>query len=620
MMFSSSLLSSSLRFRASSLVFPAAVGAFLLLAGCAGEERPTAAEFTTAAEETLIEHYYDGSRAAWVQSTYINEDTTALAARFGAEGLTRAIDFAQEAATYDAASEADEVARKLNLLRGGLTLAAPADEAKIEELSQIATRMEAAYGSGKHCPDGPDGPDGPDTDTCRSLGDLEDVIDNSRDADALLDAWEGWRTISPPMRADYQRFVELSNEGAQALGFADTGAMWRSKYDMPPDDFAAEVDRLWDQVKPLYDDLQCHVRAKLSDHHGADVVDPAGPIPAHVLGNMWAQSWSNVYDLVAPPAAAPGYDLTGILRSRGASEVEMVEMAEGFFTSLGMESLPDTFWTRSQFVKPRDREVVCHASAWQLDLDEDVRIKMCIDINAEDFSTIHHELGHSYYQLGYRDRAPLFRDSANDGFHEALGDVIALSVTPGYLVDIGLLDEEPSADADLGLLMRMALDKVAFLPFGLLIDRWRWAVFSGEVPPEEYNAAWWRLREQYQGVGAPSERTEEHFDPGAKYHVPGNTPYTRYFLAHILQFQLHRDLCEAIGYEGPLNRCSIYGNEEAGRRLSEMMAMGLSRPWPDALEAATGSREMDATAILDYFAPLAEWLKEQNEGRACGWS
>ena len=606
--------SSSIRFRASSFLSLVAAGAVLLLAGCAGEERPTAAEFTTAAEETLIEHYYDGSRAAWVQSTYINEDTTALAARFGAEALTRAIDFAQEAATYDAASEADEVARKLDLLRGGLTLAAPADEAKIEELSQITTRMEATYGSGKHCPDGPD------TDSCRTLGDLEDVIDNSRAADALLDAWEGWRTISPPMRADYERFVELSNEGARDLGFADTGAMWRSKYDMPPDDFAAEVDRLWDQVKPLYDDLQCHVRAELSDHYGVDVVDPAGPIPAHVLGNMWAQSWSNIYDLVAPPAAAPGYDLTEILKSRGTSEVEMVEMAEGFFTSLGMESLPGTFWTRSQFLKPRDREVVCHASAWQLDLDEDVRIKMCIDINAEDFSTIHHELGHSYYQLGYRDRAPLFRDSANDGFHEALGDVIALSVTPGYLVDIGLLDEEPSADADLGLLMRMALDKVAFLPFGLLIDRWRWAVFSGDVPPEEYNAAWWRLREQYQGVGAPSERTEENFDPGAKYHVPGNTPYTRYFLAHILQFQLHRDLCAAIGYEGPLNRCSIYGNEEAGRRLSEMMAMGLSRPWPDALEAATGSREMDATAILDYFAPLAEWLKEQNEGRTCGWS
>ena len=603
------------RSRPLPLALPAAAAALvLLLAACAGDPRPTAAEFTTAAEETIVEHYYDGSRAAWVQATYINEDTTALAARFGAEALTRAIDFAQEAATYDAASEPDEVARKLGLLRGGLTVAAPADEAKIQELSRIATRMEAAYGSGKHCPDGPD------ADTCRSLGDLEDTIDNSRDAAELLDAWEGWRTISPPMRADYQRFVELSNEGARGLGFADTGAMWRSGYDMPPDDFAAEVDRLWDQVKPLYDDLQCHVRAELSDRYGADVVDPAGPIPAHVLGNMWAQSWSNVFDLVAPPAADPGYDLTEILQSRGTSEVEMVEMAEGFFTSLGMESLPDTFWTRSQFLKPRDREVVCHASAWQLDLDEDVRIKMCIDINAEDFSTIHHELGHTYYQLGYRELPPLFRDSANDGFHEALGDVISLSVTPGYLVDIGLLDAEPPADADLSLLMRMALDKVAFLPFGLLIDRWRWSVFSGETPPEEYNAAWWALRERYQGVAAPTERTEEHFDPGAKYHVPGNTPYTRYFLAHILQFQIHRELCAAIGYEGPLHRCSIYGNEEAGRRLSEMMAMGLSRPWPDALEAATGSREMDATAILDYFAPLADWLEERNAGRTCGWS
>ncbi len=609
-------MSSSSSFaRLRSLFLLCAAAATAGLSGaCAGDARPTAAEFTAAVDGAVLDNSYDLSRAQWVQATYINEDTNALAARASAEFLGRMVEFAKEAATYDAEAAPAEVARKLGLLRSGLTLAAPADEAKLNELTEIMTRMEATYGSGKHCPDGPD------TDTCRSLGDLEDVIDNSRDAGGLLDAWEGWRTISPPMRADYERFVDLSNEGARDLGFSDTGAMWRSKYDMPPDDFAGEVDRLWDQVKPLYDDLQCHVRAELSEHYGADVVDPTGPIPAHVLGNMWAQSWSNIYDLVAPPAGDPGYDLTEILQNRGTSEVEMVEMAEGFFTSLGLEALPDTFWTRSQFLKPQDREVVCHASAWQLDLDEDVRIKMCIDVNAEDFSTIHHELGHSYYQLGYREQAPLFRDSANDGFHEALGDVIALSVTPGYLVDIGLLDTEPPADADLSLLMRMALDKVAFLPFGLLIDRWRWSVFSGETPPEAYNAAWWRLREQYQGVTAPSARTEDDFDPGAKYHVPGNTPYTRYFLAHILQFQLHRDLCAAIGYEGPLHRCSIYGNEEAGRRLSEMMAMGLSRPWPDALEAATGSREMDATAILDYFAPLADWLREQNEGRTCGWS
>ncbi len=604
--------------RPGSAVFRVGIAPCLLLTAlvlaCAGEERPDAAAFVASAEQTVLDSGYDVNRAQWVQATHITEDTNALAARANAAFLGRMVEFAGEAAEHDAEGQPEEVARKLNLLRSGLVLAAPSDEAKLNELSSIMTGMEAAYGSGKHCPDGPD------TDTCRTLGDLEDVIDGSRDADALLDAWEGWRTVSPPMREAYRRFVELSNEGAQGLGFADTGAMWRSKYDMPPDDFAAETDRLWDQVRPLYDDLHCHVRAELSEQYGADVVDPTGPIPAHLLGNMWAQSWGNIYDLVAPPAADPGYDLTEILGSRNTSEVEMVRMAEGFFTSLGLESLPDTFWTRSQFLKPRDREVVCHASAWQLDLDEDVRIKMCIDVNAEDFSTIHHELGHTYYQLGYRDQPPLFRDSANDGFHEALGDTIALSVTPGYLVDIGLLDAEPPADADLGLLMRMALDKIAFLPLGLLVDRWRWGVFSGETLPEEYNAAWWRLREDYQGVGAPSERSEEHFDPGAKYHVPGNTPYTRYFLAHILQFQLHRDLCAAIGYDGPLHRCSIYGNEEAGRRLGELMAMGLSRPWPDALEAATGRRDMDATAILDYFAPLAEWLREQNAGRSCGWS
>jgi len=596
------------------LPFVAALAAAVLLAGCTGGSRPSAAEFTASVDEAILTNSYDLSRAQWIQATYINEDTNALAARASAEFLGRMVGFAKEAATYNAEGQPEEVARKLGLLRKGLTLAAPSDEAKLNELSSIMTRMEATYGSGSHCPDGPG------TESCRSLGDLGDVIDSRRDADALLDAWEGWRTVSPPMRADYERFVELSNEGARDLGFADSGAMWRSKYDMPPDDFAGELDRLWGQVKPLYDDLHCHVRAELSEHYGPDVVDPAGTIPAHVLGNMWAQSWSNIYDLVAPPAADPGYDLTEILTSRGTSEVEMVEMAEGFFTSLGLEALPDTFWTRSQFLKPRDRDVVCHASAWQLDLEEDVRIKMCIDVNAEDFSTIHHELGHSYYQLGYREQAPLFRDSANDGFHEALGDVISLSVTPGYLVDIGLLDSEPPPEADLGLLMRMALDKIAFLPFGLLIDRWRWSVFSGETPPEEYNAAWWALREQYQGVGAPTERTEEHFDPGAKYHVPGNTPYTRYFLAHILQFQFHRDLCAAIGHDGPLNRCSIYGNEEAGSRLRDMMAMGLSRPWPDALEAIGGNREMDATAILDYFAPLADWLKAQNESRTCGWS
>jgi peptidyl-dipeptidase A len=420
------------------------------------------------------------------------------------------------------------------------------------------------------------------------------------------------------MRDDYRRFVELANMGARELGFADTGAMWRSGYDMPPEEFAAELNRLWGQVRPLYEALHCHVRARLREHYG-DAVPAGGPLPAHLLGNMWAQSWGNVYELVAPPDADPGYDLDERLEAAGYDPLEMVRSGENFFSSLGFAPLPDTFWERSMFTKPADRDVVCHASAWDVDQVDDLRIKMCIKITAEDFRTIHHELGHNYYQRAYNQQPFLYRNSANDGFHEAIGDVIALSVTPSYLVEIGLLENEPDPAKDLGLLMGDALDKVAFLPFGLLIDQWRWKVFSGEIPAEGYNQGWWDLRLKYQGIAPPVERTEQHFDPGAKYHIPGNTPYTRYFLAHVLQFQFHRDLCAIAGYQGPLNRCTIYGSAEAGERLARTLEMGQSRPWPEALALISGSGEMDATAILDYFAPLKAWLDEQNAGRRCGW-
>jgi peptidyl-dipeptidase A len=334
---------------------------------------------------------------------------------------------------------------------------------------------------------------------------------------------------------------------------------------------------------------------------------------------MWAQTWDNIYPLVAPADTDPGYDLTRNLKTRKTDYKQMVRYGEAFFTSLGFAPLPATFWTRSLFLKPADREVVCHASAWDVDFVDDLRLKMCIDITAEDFATIHHELGHNFYQRAYNTQPFLFRDSANDGFHEAVGDTIALSVTPEYLVKIGLLDKPPDASRDIGLLLRKALEKVAFLPFGLLIDQWRWKVFSGEIPPDKYNQAWWQLRLKYQGLAPPVARSEEDFDPAAKYHVAANVPYTRYFLAFILQFQFHRALAKTAGCMVPLNRCSIYDNKEAGKRLNSMLEMGMSRPWPDALEALTGQRQMDATAIRDYFAPLQKWLDEQNRGKPVGW-
>jgi peptidyl-dipeptidase A len=566
--------------------------------------------FMDDAEKRLLTLSIDGQRASWVQSNFITSDTEILAAQANERLIEAGVELAMASTRFADLELPPELDRKMKLLRQGLVLPAPDDPAKRQELTRIAAAMESMYGSGEYCPRPGE---------CKDLQQAEAILAESRDPKLLLETWTGWHSIAPPMRDEYQRYVELGNEGARGLGYPDLGALWRAKYDMPPDAFAAEVDRLWQQVKPLYDPLHCYVRAKLTAKYGPEVVPPGKPIPAHLLGNMWAQNWIHVYDLVAPPAADPGYDLTERLQAKGVDEREMVRYGERFFTSLGFAPLPETFWKRSLFKQPQDREVVCHASAWDIDYHEDLRIKMCIDIDAEDFSTVHHELGHNFYQRAYNHLPFLFQDSANDGVHEAVGDTVALSVTPEYLQQVGLIEQVPDPSKDLGLLMHLALDKVAFLPFGLLIDQWRWKVFSGEYGPEEYNATWWELREKYQGVAPPVPRSEQDFDPGAKYHVPASVPYTRYFLADILQFQLHRGLCKAAGHTGPLNRCSIYGNKEAGERLGRMLAMGLSRPWPDALEVVTGERQMDATAILDYFAPLKAWLDEQNRGQTCGW-
>ena len=589
----------------------------LSVAACGDTPAPPAAKpdadaFLKEVNETMLALGKESAQAAWVYSTYITDDTEALNAKANQKYIEAIAKYAKEATQFDGATVSPDTRRQLDLLKLALVLVTPSDPKEATELTTIAARLEGTYGKGKWCAD-----PGKTTD-CLDIEQITEVIATSRDEKTLREAWEGWHTISKPMRPDYVRFVELGNKGAKELGFADTGAMWRLKYDMTADEFTKELDRLWEQVRPLYNSLHAYVRMKLHEKYG-DVVPAEGPIPAHLLGNIWAQDWSNVYPLVSAGSADPGYSLTDILKRRNTTPVDMVKMGERFYSSLGLAPMPDTFWARSMFTKPRDRDVVCHASAWNVDYEEDLRIKMCIDATDEDFSVIHHELGHNYYQRAYKSLPVIYRDSSNDGFHEAIGDTIALSITPEYLVKIGLIDQAPDASRDLGLLMGRALEKVSFLPFSLLVDQWRWQVFSGQVSPADYNKAWWALRLKYQGVAPPTTRGEDFFDPGAKYHVPGNTPYTRYFLAHILQFQFHRELSKIAQCQTPLHRCSIYGSTEAGKRLDAMLKMGLSKPWPDALEALTGSRQMDATAIVDYFAPLKTWLDEQIKGKPVGW-
>jgi peptidyl-dipeptidase A len=600
--------------------------------------QPTAAEadaFLAKAEKEMFDHSVVAARADWLNATHISEDSDALAAYFGAIRTTMNVDYALESAKYATAPGlTPETKRRLDMLRTALTLPAPTTPGAAQQLNDLSTRLQSAYGRGKGTLHGQP----------INGSDIEEKMGTSRSPDELKEMWVSWHdNVGAPMRSDYTKLVGIANAGAKELGFADTGAMWRSKYDMPADDFAKLTDKIWAEVKPLYDELHCYTRAKLNEKYG-DAVQPAsGPIRADLLGNMWAQEWGNIYDIVAPAGAGDlGYDVGELLKAKGYVETrpdqvdlpgtppekqrgywekQMFKIGEGFYSSLGLAPLPATFWERTQFIKPLDREVVCHASAWDLDNKDDLRVKMCTKVNSDDFVTLHHELGHNYYQRAYNKHPYLYLDGANDGFHEAIGDFVALSITPDYLVKIGLLDpaKVPGVSKDIGLLLRQAMDKVAFLPFGLLIDKWRWGVFDGSIPEGGYEKGWTDLRLQYQGIVPPVSRDETKFDAGGKFHIPGNTPYTRYFLARILQFQFYEAACKQAGWKGPLHRCSFYGNKEVGAKLNAMLEMGASKPWPDALQAFTGSRQISGKAMTAYFAPLQKWLITQNKGKSCGW-
>lgn len=625
----------------------------LALAGCGGSSEPPKPAAPTAAEAQALverinsetrENQPEGTSAAWLAATYINDDSARVAAKASERSLQRLNDYLEDARRFQGMQLPDEAARALHLLRLSTSMPAPTDPVKLSELARLSTKLDGMYGAGTYCSN----PD--DKSSCKQIGALSQVLaDPEASYEDKLEAWQGWHTISVPMREDYARFTELLNEGAKEMGFADAGHMWRSGYDMDADAFKAETDRLWGQVQPLYEQLHCYTRGKLEQEYGQRG-SVGGKLPAHLMGNMWQQDWSGLWNILQPYPGAGSLDITASLKQQREkfyaeavaklgsnpsvdalveagrqADLEiaraMTRRAEEFYVNLGMPKLPESFWDKAQLLKPRDRDVVCHASAWDMDMEGDVRIKMCIEPTEDEFTTIYHELGHVYYYLAYNQLPPIFQSGAHDGFHEAIGDTIVLSMTPEYLASINLVDAPAqSQEAVINAQMRQALSKVAFLPFGLMIDRWRWGVFDGSIQKSEFNKAWWDLKAQYQGVAPASARGEDFFDPGAKYHVPGNTPYTRYFLSHVLQFQFYKALCDAAGHTGPLYTCNFAGNAEAGRRFWAMLQQGQRQPWQQTLKELTGGEEMDAGAVLEYFEPLHAWLKEQNQGQSCGWS
>ncbi|MGH6743893.1 M2 family metallopeptidase [Novosphingobium sp.] len=607
--------STALAALAAGLSFGIAAPAFAEDAPAYPQTAQGAAQFIAAAEKDLFDFSVDNARVNWVNYTYLTDDTDALAAQSNGLLTEKQVAYAVEAAKFSKLPGLDaDVSRKLGILRQGIVLPAPTTPGAAAQLSEISTRLASTYGKGRGTLDGKE----------INGSDIEAEMGNLTHTPAeFAEMWTTWHdNVGKPMKGDYVKMVGIANQGAKELGYADVGAMWRSGYDMSPEQFSAETQRLWEEVKPLYLALHTYVRHKLNEKYGDAVQPKTGPIRADLLGNMWAQEWGTIYPLVAPKGAGDlGYDIGDLLKAQGRTPIDMVKAGEGFYSSLGFAALPETFWKRSMIVKPADREVICHASAWDVDNKDDVRIKMCTKVDSTDFVTIHHELGHNYYQRAYNKQPFLYLNGANDGFHEAIGDFIALSITPQYLVQIGLLDKAkvPSADKDIGLLLRQAMDKVAFLPFGLLIDRYRWGIFDGSIQPADYNKAWTKMRLDYQGVTPPAARSDDGFDAGAKFHVPGNTPYTRYFLARILQFQFYQAACKQAGWKGPLHRCSFYGDKKVGANLNKMLEMGMSKPWPEALKAFTGTPQMSAKPMLDYFAPLKKWLDEQNKGEKQGW-
>ena len=593
----------------------------IIVTSCApsGEQTQTNQDLEEFLANVELENKKDGPviySASWISSNFITYDSQKVIADYGTKYTLKSLERSRQAASFDRLNTSKENRRMLNILKSSFVMPPPLDEMLASELSEITTSLEAMYGSGEHCFDNGE---------CYDLEAFESIIDNSRDPKELLRAWEGWHEIGKPMKPMYMRMVEIGNQGSVDLGYEGLSDLWFSKYDMPADDFLDDTDRVWNDVKPLYEALHCHVRAKLNEHYGDEVISKTGPLPVHMLGNMWGQSWSNIYDLVYEEKPDSKYiDVTKIIEEKSLSEIEMVEYAEDFFISMGFKPLPETFWERSLFVKPRDRSVVCHASAWNLDpANNDLRIKMCIEKNEEDFITIHHELGHIFYYQAYNHIPTVFQAGANDGFHEAFGDLLTLSITPDYLVDIGFISKDDAEEAKrdpIALLMKQALDGVVIIPWALMLDKWRSGVFNGEIDERNLNSSWWSLREEYQGINSSYSRSENYFDPGAKYHIPGNTPYTRYYLASIMQYQFHEALCNLIDYDGYLHECSIYGNKEAGDKIITTMAMGQSLPWQDAFENLTGSRQLSGKSILNYYAPLKKWLDEENKNRTCGWS
>ncbi|XP_025976569.2 angiotensin-converting enzyme 2 [Dromaius novaehollandiae] len=578
-------------------------------------------EFNIKAEDIS----YESSLASWNYNTNITEETSMKMNEADAKWSAFYDEASRNASNFPLANITDDLIRlQIQSLqdRGSSVLSSE----KYTRLSTVLNTMSTIYSTGTVCK-----PSDPFNCLVLEPG-LDAIMADSTDYHERLWAWEGWRAdVGRLMRPLYEEYVDLKNEAAKLNGYSDYGDYWRANYeaDYPEaykysrDQLIEDVEKTFEQIKPLYEQLHAYVRHRLEQFYGPELISSTGCIPAHLLGDMWGRFWTNLYALTVPYPAKPNIDVTSAMVENNWDVLKIFKTAEAFFASVGLYNMTEGFWNNSMLTEPTDnRKVVCHPTAWDMG-KEDYRIKMCTKVTMDDFLTAHHEMGHIEYDMAYSHLPYLLRSGANEGFHEAVGEIMSLSAaTPQHLKSLGLLEPtfQEDAETEINFLLKQALTIVGTMPFTYMLEKWRWMMFNGKITKQEWMKRWWEMKREIVGVVEPVLHDETYCDPAALFHVANDYSFIRYYTRTIYQFQFQEALCKAAEHTGPLHTCDITNSTAAGQNLRQMLELGRSKPWTQALESITGEKYMNATPLLNYFEPLFNWLQKNNSGRSVGWN
>ncbi|KAM6291936.1 angiotensin-converting enzyme 2 [Porphyrio hochstetteri] len=567
---------------------------------------------------------YESSIASWNYNTNITEENANKMNEADSKWSAFYDEASRNASSFPLASIQDDLTRlQIQSLqdRGSSNLSPE----KYERLSTVLSKMSTIYSTGTVCKT-------TEPSECLVLEPgLDIIMANSTDYHERLWAWEGWRAnVGRMMRPLYEEYVDLKNEIATLNNYSDYGDYWRANYeaDYPEnykysrDQLIKDVEKTFEQIKPLYQQLHAYVRHRLEQFYGPEFISSTGCLPAHLLGDMWGRFWTNLYPLTVPYPAKPNIDVTSTMVLKKWDAMKIFKAAETFFDSIGLYKMTEGFWNNSMLTEPTDnRKVVCHPTAWDLGKG-DYRIKMCTKVTMDDFLTAHHEMGHIEYDMAYSKQPYLLRGGANEGFHEAVGEIMSLSAaTPQHLKSLDLLEPtfQEDEETEINFLLKQALTIVGTMPFTYMLEKWRWMVFRGEITKEEWTKRWWEMKREIVGVVEPVLHDETYCDPAVLFHVSNDYSFIRYYTRTIYQFQFQEALCKAANHNGPLHTCDITNSTAAGTKLRELLELGRTKPWTQALENVTGEKYMNAAPLLHYFEPLYEWLQGNNSGRYIGW-